>query len=190
MKRELLKAYHRTVLFFENTEGLTDCPEDYVLSLLPAGAETVREEVRRVATLYGCDHIRSSFNEESYYIFKSADEALSALIAAEKEEKEPQVEPAPESEPQEEQEETMLEDDRLADSPSAILARDAMQFFFDDDPWNGMTEEEMTEALYDSIQEDPTSIIDDIRDIIDTDDRLRQRGEDLITRLSAIAEGN
>ncbi len=188
MKRELLKAYHYTVLFFENTNELSENAADYVLDLLPAGAVSVRDEVRRVAALYGCDHIRSSFNEESYYIFKNADNALSALIAAEKEEKEP--EPTPEPEPQEEQEEPLLEDVLQAGNPSAILARDAMQFFFDDDPWNGMTEEEMTEALYDSIQEDPASIIDDIRDIIGMDDRLRQRGEDLITRLSAISEGN
>ncbi len=187
MKRELLKAYHYTVLFFENTET-TGNAADYVLDILPAGASAVREEVRRVAALYGCDHIRSSFNEESYYIFKNADNALSALIAAEKAEQEP--EPTPEPEPQEEQEETLPEDDLQAGSPSAILARDAMRFFFDDDPWNGMTEEEMTEALYDSIQEDPASIIDDIRDIIDTDDKLRQRGEALIARLSAIAENN
>ena len=82
MKRELLKAYHYTVLFFENT-NTTSNAADYVLDLLPAGAETVREEVRRLAALYGCDHVRSSFNEESFYIFKNADNALSALIAAE-----------------------------------------------------------------------------------------------------------
>ena len=81
MKRELLKAYHYTVLFFENT-GTTENAEDYVLDLLPAGAEAVRDEVRHVAALYGCDHVHSSFNEESFYIFKNADNALSALIAA------------------------------------------------------------------------------------------------------------
>jgi hypothetical protein len=36
-----------------------------------------------VAALYGCDRVRGSFNEESFYIFKNADNALSAMITAE-----------------------------------------------------------------------------------------------------------
>lgn len=96
--KELLKAYHYSVLFFENTEGLTDSPADYVLSLLPQ-PQALQDEVRRIARLYGCDYIRSSFNEESYYIFCSADSALSALIKAEQ--PEPQLETKPQAEPEE-----------------------------------------------------------------------------------------
>lgn len=85
---ELLKAYHYSVNFFEEMQGTPAA--EYVLQKIET-PETLRDEVRRMAHAYGCDYIRSSFNEESYYTFENAYNALSALIKAEQE---PQPEPA------------------------------------------------------------------------------------------------
>lgn len=93
--KELLKAYHFSVNFFEEMQGTPAA--EYVLQKIET-PETLRDEVRRMAHAYGCDYIRSSFNEDSYYLFCSADSALSALIKAEQPEP---AEPVLHAEPEE-----------------------------------------------------------------------------------------
>lgn len=56
------------------------------------------------------------------------------------------------------------------------LARDVMNLFFDIDPWNGASEEEIMESVVNDITEDPSAVFDDLQGVID-DETLEEYHE-------------
>jgi hypothetical protein len=48
-----------------------------------------------------------------------------------------------------------------------------MTFFFDLDPWNGMTEDEMMESIVNDLTENSSAVLSDLQDVIANSDDFR-----------------
>ena len=46
------------------------------------------------------------------------------------------------------------------------FSREIMTFFFDLDPWNGMSEDEMMESIVNMLVEEPSAVLDDLNEIL------------------------
>ena len=46
------------------------------------------------------------------------------------------------------------------------FSREIMTFFFDLDPWNGMSEDEMMESIVNMLVEVPSAVLDDLNEIL------------------------
>jgi hypothetical protein len=64
-----------------------------------------------------------------------------------------------------------------------------MTFFFDLDPWNGMSEDEMMESIVNDLTENSSAVIDDLREIIKNSDDFRpeevSKAQELAERIEA-----
>ena len=68
------------------------------------------------------------------------------------------------------------------------LARDIVEFFDDVDPYgNTMSDVEMMESIVNLLIDCPSSIIDDLQEIIDDDEDYRETGEKLKARINFFA---
>lgn len=46
------------------------------------------------------------------------------------------------------------------------FSREIMTFFFDLDPWNGMSEDEMMESIVNDLTENSSAVLDDLNEIL------------------------
>ncbi len=69
------------------------------------------------------------------------------------------------------------------------FSREIMTFFFDLDPWNGMSEDEMMESIVNDLTENSSAVLDDLREVIKNSDDFRpeevSKAQELAERIEA-----
>jgi len=69
------------------------------------------------------------------------------------------------------------------------FSREIMTFFFDLDPWNGLTEDEMMESIVNDLTENSSAVLDDLREVIKNSDDFRpeevSKAQELAERIEA-----
>ena len=69
------------------------------------------------------------------------------------------------------------------------FSREIMTFFFDLDPWNGMSEDEMMESIVNDLTENSSAVLDDLREVIKNSDDFRpeevSKAKELAERIEA-----
>jgi len=69
------------------------------------------------------------------------------------------------------------------------FSREIMTFFFDLDPWNGLTEDEMMESIVNDLTENTSAVLDDLREVIKNSDDFRpeevSKAQELAERIEA-----
>ena len=69
------------------------------------------------------------------------------------------------------------------------FSREIMTFFFDLDPWNGMSEDEMMESIVNDLTENSSAVLDDLREVIKNGDDFRpeevSKAQELAERIEA-----
>ena len=69
------------------------------------------------------------------------------------------------------------------------FSREIMTFFFDLDPWNGMSEDEMMESIVNMLVEEPSAVLDDLNEILWNREEFRpeevSKAQELVERVEA-----
>ena len=69
------------------------------------------------------------------------------------------------------------------------FSREIMTFFFDLDPWNGLTEDEMMETVVNELTEDPSPLLADLNEILWNREDFRpeevSKAQELVERIEA-----
>lgn len=69
------------------------------------------------------------------------------------------------------------------------FSREIMTFFFDLDPWNGLSEDEMMESIVNDLTENSSAVLDDLREVIKNSDDFRpeevSKAQELAERIEA-----
>lgn len=69
------------------------------------------------------------------------------------------------------------------------FSREIMTFFFDLDPWNGLSEDEMMESIVNDLTENSSAVLDDLREVIKNSDDFRpeevSKAQELVERIEA-----
>lgn len=69
------------------------------------------------------------------------------------------------------------------------FSREIMTFFFDLDPWNGMSEDEMMESIVNDLTENSSAVLSDLQEVIKNSDDFRpeevSKAQELAERVEA-----
>ena len=69
------------------------------------------------------------------------------------------------------------------------FSREIMTFFFDLDPWNGMSEDEMMESIVNDLTENSSAVLDDLNEILWNREDFRpeevSKAQELVERIEA-----
>ena len=69
------------------------------------------------------------------------------------------------------------------------FSREIMTFFFDLDPWNGMSEDEMMESIVNDLTENSSAVLDDLNEILWNREEFRpeevSKAQELAERIEA-----
>ena len=69
------------------------------------------------------------------------------------------------------------------------FSREIMTFFFDLDPWNGMSEDEMMESIVNDLTENSSAVLDDLNEILWNREEFRpeevSKAQELVERVEA-----